>query len=130
MRCVWKDDNNQEHALYYDRDTEFLRFSQKYRLWIALLKDIGASSSADIVQIKPQSATARGARGIDVTSTPRICEGYHDHLGCPEVGVDNGVKYYVYKQNGGKLKIYPDSEYLRWSIPDNEYIAANSLTDQ
>jgi hypothetical protein len=70
MRCVWKDDNDQEHALYYSRDKEYLHFDQVSRHWLALLNGIHVLSTGAISRSGAQSARALGASpraGLDTT---------------------------------------------------------------
>jgi hypothetical protein len=51
MRCLWRDDSNQEHVLYYNKMKEYIRFSEVNRHWIALLK--ARNSSAQRSSCKP-----------------------------------------------------------------------------
>lgn len=38
MRCLWRDGSNQEHALYYDNEKEYIFFNKTNRHWIALFR--------------------------------------------------------------------------------------------
>lgn len=52
MTCVWRDDNDQQHALYYSKDKEFLCFNQESRHWVALLKTNEVSSATETASLR------------------------------------------------------------------------------
>lgn len=52
MTCVWRDDNDQQHALYYSKDKEFLCFNQESRRWVALLKTTEVSSATETASLR------------------------------------------------------------------------------
>jgi hypothetical protein len=64
MTCVWRDDNDQQHALYYSKDKEFLFFNQESRHWVALLKTTEVSSATETGKPEAQPSRFRNtARG-------------------------------------------------------------------
>lgn len=72
MVCLWNDCNNQEHAVYFKRDREYLYFDQINRCWVALLKNAEVLSSAliktpDVILHRASRAAVLGAAPGDPT---------------------------------------------------------------
>lgn len=45
INCLWKDDQGQEHVLYFDKNAEYLHFNQVNRHWVALQKSMSAAAN-------------------------------------------------------------------------------------
>jgi hypothetical protein len=55
-RCLWRDDNNQEHAFYYSKEQEYIYFNSTARHWLALLKP--SSPASPVVDGRSRKAFA------------------------------------------------------------------------
>jgi len=123
MACRWTDNEGNEHALYYNKQTEFLRFNRENKQWVALLKNTEISFSSTEKKLALDRASRDGANVPAEARHSQTCKGYHENLGCPEIINQGGVVYYRYIQQGSWLIINPEKEIVVWSDPDEKFVA-------
>jgi len=122
MICRWTDNEGSEHALYYNKQTEFLRFNRDNKQWVALLKNTETSFSSTDKKLALDRASRDGANVPAEARHPQDCEGFHEVLGCPEIINQGGVTYYRYTQQGDWLIINPKTETVEWGPADRKYV--------
>lgn len=122
MICRWTDDEGREHALYYNKETEFLRFNRENKQWIALLKNIEPSFSSTEKKLALDRASRDGANVPAQDGHFQPCEGYHEKLGCPKIKNIGGVDYWHYTWRGRILRMNPAEEKIAWSDADETYV--------
>jgi hypothetical protein len=117
--CKWTDHEGREHALYYNKQTEFLHFNHESNQWIALLKNAEDSLTPRATKTTPDRAERDGFNVRAQERDSRRCKGEYDGL-CPQI--DGSGTIWTYTWNGEKFVVDSTKERLIWSQADNTYI--------
>ena len=119
MTCRWTDNEGNEHALYYNKQTEFLRFNRENKQWVALLKNAEDSLAPRAAKTTPDRAERGGFNVQTQERDLQRCIGLSYGL-CPEIDSDGTT--YTYTWNGEKIVIDSTKEVLAWSEADNKFL--------
>ena len=120
MICRWTDDEGREHALYYNKETEFLRFNRENKQWIALLKNAEETLAPRAKKTMPDRAERDGFNVQAQERDSRRCKGWVDGL-CPQI--DESGNIWTYTWEGEKIVVDSTIKFLAWSQADNTYVA-------
>jgi hypothetical protein len=76
MDCKWVDDNDQEHILSYNKESEYIYFDQEFRQWRVLHKEVISPPDEDMDE--PGDSRALIARDVAPQPVravlPCVCE--------------------------------------------------------